>query len=1584
MCREEYQDTVAWDGRRAGVQEAWPEYAESVELVSKRAYLADGNMEDKLWLDSYLRVHVQRVQEMKQNHVHLPNKNGELMPLTHCQRKDNPNKCKSDFPRQLLRRGAVLCQGLLQQQGLPIGGRRNKLGSLGGPRNESMVNGTHPVLSAMPFSQTNSDVQLPYRFPITAESHDDELCSECCVGKSDLKEIIQGMQSAQDAQVGYSCDDQNKRAARSCNEVKESMKGHRKLAADHSTKRPEYIGHRHVTRLQSDAYGRGITRSQQESTNLRAIGHDYAVTSAEFFSTSVTVQFPGVDVCKWREAFYRNAKSVDVVSAISVDWRSPHRHTPVQRNIVFLYGHRPKYVNNQEADGFSPLWHLSLYEFMVHWNIQLATYNLDLEDSEEPEEDDNDEWQAFLKASACSKIKQKLRLVPGEDYAIKEVWPKNGAWVTLPDIKATSGWRHDWVFARRSRPVDPHFARCPMPREGAGEVENNAALILTYFHPFTLDAVNSDEHVPHMNQLCKPGSTWQQTMLQWFNGNILCTEAKTYIDNFLAVTRARPFEDELLEHSEDNFSDEDLCVDKSNFDDVVKTRMGSGGAKKADSKDAANDMGNSQAHPDAVVDAFNKAEQLWPVTEEAPNKLKYEGVSKLSAEDVDKAIASASASQKKDFADQSHIEQTTKNDAPTTRQGKAYTDNDIWTWFEQQRQKGTVRQKQLEMLRVICQRLVEELAEAGDGVSRSPPLMHLLHGGPGNGKSEVLKMMRRLFQEVCGWEQGLDFQIMTLQAVTAEALDADTIHHALGINPFTARNDAKSRGKASQRQAEVAKQVSQWRWIFVDEISMVSAKLLAEVDMKLRNMVSNLERLKTDSKGVSRAFGGINIVFAGDFWQIDPPGGGFLGAIPVEFIRRARQYDPKPDVAHGQSIFWHSGEGCVQGMTELTECVRTEDEWLYAVQQEMRHGRLSLDSWKFLHGHSDTSVPGSWVNGRCTCGHACEETWKLRRQECDTCQLERKSKHLVMNDATDKRHLQEKFLAAPAIFPNNDIKYEVNKRRAQIFAAETQQALTWSMAKDNAGSKVIAEKPNLQQEKRTWLTRHDRDCGCLYGTLPLAKGMPVVLTDHYDRNPKINLLRGRVGYVESWVLDEREDSIFEEGRRLLRYAPKVVFVRYYRWVLENDVWRQRPCPWEIEGAGGAGIYPIKPWRRSWYLDQNRDFPKLEVKRFQLPLGPAYAVTSHSSQGQTLAAAIVDLLIGRGVGIIACYVAFTRVRTRADLLVYRNFARACFMQGDPEGPALLLQKLRGEAIDWNAVEAKHTPMTACHGPCLRSVCMKDEYSAYEWKNKVDPYCKICVKRMKEEGNPHRCTVCRQWRSEDVFATRMVKAGHTDRYVCNSCADTKNTRRCGVCGATKSEAEFPAARWGKELARRICSTCGQLKKCSSCGRQNDQRYFSSEEWDKKDRQRQCKDCVPRRCRQCRKSKPREGFPKEQWKLGDNKGLCSNCRKRRCMKCFEEKGKGAFADCMWQLPDDASNVYCKLCTRDKRKPGMWTCFSADCKQQLPKEDFVLAQQKYTVQQLTAARNRVCDRCMLLRQAEEARINTDNMRQTMKHRRR
>ena len=131
---------------------------------------------------------------------------------------------------------------------------------------------------------------------------------------------------------------------------------------------------------------------------------------------------------------------------------------------------------------------------------------------------------------------------------------------------------------------------------------------------------------------------------------------------------------------------------------------------------------------------------------------------------------------------------------------------------------------------------------------------------------------------------------------------------------------------------------------------MVSPQLLAEMDMKIRSVVRRAGTCKATSDGIDRTFGGLNVLLCGDFWQLDPPSGGCLSAIPVEFLRRARKYAAAATVSHGQGIFWGTDPGCVQGITELVECVRTDDPWLFQVQKEIRRGELSEESHRVLHG----------------------------------------------------------------------------------------------------------------------------------------------------------------------------------------------------------------------------------------------------------------------------------------------------------------------------------------------------------------------------------------------------------------------------------------------------------------------------------------------------------------------------------------------------------------------------------------------------------------------------------------------------------
>ena len=69
-------------------------------LVRKRSYFtseADG----REWRQQYLANQVRTIQGMKQNHVRVKNAQGVRVPLAHCRRADNKNKCKGEFPRTL-------------------------------------------------------------------------------------------------------------------------------------------------------------------------------------------------------------------------------------------------------------------------------------------------------------------------------------------------------------------------------------------------------------------------------------------------------------------------------------------------------------------------------------------------------------------------------------------------------------------------------------------------------------------------------------------------------------------------------------------------------------------------------------------------------------------------------------------------------------------------------------------------------------------------------------------------------------------------------------------------------------------------------------------------------------------------------------------------------------------------------------------------------------------------------------------------------------------------------------------------------------------------------------------------------------------------------------------------------------------------------------------------------------------------------------------------------------------------------------------------------------------------------------------
>ena len=215
--RMTYVDPTMWEEQdRHTVENAWPEFRDETLTLSRPSYQHDCDMEPVAWKRRYIEEDVEALQKRKQHHVHIPiEPGGPRMPLAHCRDPQDPTRCKAGLPHdlQLTDQTVIICRGLAERMQMPITGKRSMLGSIWGPVNDPNLNGTHPALLAA--LRCNSDVQIPFRFPVTSLTHSDQECPDDCPKGCRIRDIIKEAQTTQAAQAGYACDYQNKRCQKS-------------------------------------------------------------------------------------------------------------------------------------------------------------------------------------------------------------------------------------------------------------------------------------------------------------------------------------------------------------------------------------------------------------------------------------------------------------------------------------------------------------------------------------------------------------------------------------------------------------------------------------------------------------------------------------------------------------------------------------------------------------------------------------------------------------------------------------------------------------------------------------------------------------------------------------------------------------------------------------------------------------------------------------------------------------------------------------------------------------------------------------------------------------------------------------------------------------------------------------------------------------------------------------------------------------------------------------------------------------------------------------------------------------------------
>ena len=626
----------------------------------------------------------------------------------------------------------------------------------------------------------------------------------------------------------------------------------------------------------------------------------------------------------------------------------------------------------------------------------------------------------------------------------------------------------------------------------------------------------------------------------------------------------------------------------------------------------------------------------------------------------------------------------------------AWKETDVQQWLKNlDKETHPPNRQQREFITCIVERCRQEHQQFKKAQSQEKqhrdmyddePLRCCLLGIPGAGKSTCIHYMRRFFEECLKWEDGVQFQFLASQNTMAALISGQTLH-SWGQIPINASNaTAKVQTKAADGDIDILfLNALGMRWIVIDEISTVSPTLLGLLESYLRRACCRHPYARHKKR--HRPFGGINIIFAGDFWQLPPVKQVALFSNP--FKKGAYSSEEQTIL----KMFWcPETVDSIQRTFLLTEPMRTKDMWLRAVLEAERLGDESWELYCFIHGFPTRNV-GTWLpgspkpwcnNSECARlstevwpemwrrGHGTAENWRLRQEkECTICKQERRRRCCVLlpRKTEDHQKLQQApFDAAPFVHPFRHPSYHATQLRAIAFAKSKQTRLFWVTAYDKVVTGSLATTQDREETRKEHLLEyHDRFTGGIPGLLPLALNLPVRFTEHINSGAReMGIFKHTRGILREWEITE------DEAKRIEGLTDWEVVL----WRRPTKLYIEVPTGTRLMPTiGGRKIYTLTCQVKPWSLDKAG---AIKIKRFGFPIVPDFGGTAHAYCGSTLDAAIGDCLSWderpRREGMLRAYIIKSRVREAENMLIVQAYSPHLFRQGMLPGPQLLLDVL----------------------------------------------------------------------------------------------------------------------------------------------------------------------------------------------------------------------------------------------------------------------------------------------------------------------
>ena len=354
----------------------------------------------------------------------------------------------------------------------------------------------------------------------------------------------------------------------------------------------------------------------------------------------------------------------------------------------------------------------------------------------------------------------------------------------------------------------------------------------------------------------------------------------------------------------------------------------------------------------------------------------------------------------------------------------------------------------------------------------SEQLIMYVGGMGGTGKSQVIKALMDFFKSR---NESHRFVVLAPTGTAAALLHGSTYHSYLGV-PIDGQTALRNE---TTNNAQVKARLDGVEYIFLDEVSMVSCDDNYKISSQLAKALNEFDL----------PYGGINMIFSGDFAQLPPVFGSplYSGTVGTQLMSRMTVQGQK--AAIGKAL-WHQVTTVVILRKNMRQRTQTaEDAKLRTALENMRYAACTPEDIKFLK----TRIAG-------------------RRP--------------------DQPKLSDKELRNVSIITAlNAQKDRINELGSARFAAEMGQTLTHFYSidrfgsppdaaekrsrgrKSKAASKHMSNEISLTLQKIIWNLPHSATQH-FPGKLSLCIGMPVIIRN--NDATELCITKGQEGHVVGW------------------------------------------------------------------------------------------------------------------------------------------------------------------------------------------------------------------------------------------------------------------------------------------------------------------------------------------------------------------------------------------------------------------------------------------------------------------------------------